>query len=340
MRIRVLITGGAGYIGSHTAKLLAQCGFEPVVLDNLSVGQERAVKWGPFVKGDVGNIAMLHEVIRRYQVQAVIHFAASAYVGESVTNPRKYFHNNVSNTLKLLDAQIDSGVKFIVFSSTCATYGNPETIPISEDHPQKPVNPYGESKLFVERALHWYSQAYGLKWVSLRYFNAAGADLEGEIGEHHDPETHLIPLAIQSALDPRQTVCVYGTDYATPDGTAVRDYLHVMDLAEAHVLALRYLFDGRENTAINLGTGKGHSVRQVIAEVECVGGTRIATCDAPRRAGDPPVLVAAATKATRLLGWHPRYSQLTTIIQTAWKWHCAQGVSKPRIATALGVSAQ
>ena len=321
--MRVLVTGGAGYIGSHTAKALARVGFEPVVFDNLSTGHRWAVKWGPLVEADLANKTAIEEALRTYRVEAVIHFAANAYVGESMQNPRKYFRNNVVNTLNLLEAMQDVGVQHIVFSSTCATYGIPERLPIPEDHPQRPVNPYGESKLFVERVLHWYGEIYGFRWVALRYFNAAGADPEGDLGELHDPETHLIPLVIQAALGQRPYVEIYGTDYPTPDGTAVRDYIHVTDLAEAHVLALRYLLEGGESTALNLGTGQGHSVREVIAAVERVGGREVSVREGPRRPGDPPVLVADATKANAVLGWRPKYGGLDGIVATAWRWHAS-----------------
>ncbi|GAB6876185.1 UDP-glucose 4-epimerase GalE [Thermaerobacter litoralis] len=330
--MRVLVTGGAGYIGSHTAKALARSGFEPVVFDNLSTGHRWAVKWGPLIEADLADKAAIRATLQAYQVEAVIHFAASAYVGESVQNPRKYFRNNVVNTLNLLDAMQDAGVKHIVFSSTCATYGVPESVPIPEDHPQRPVNPYGESKLFIERALRWYQEAYGFRWAALRYFNAAGADPDGELGEAHDPETHLIPLVIEVALGQRPYVEIYGTDYPTRDGTAVRDYVHVADLAEAHVLALHYLLDGAESTALNLGTGKPYSVREVIAAVEHVSRKEVAVREAPRRPGDPPVLVANVEKAKALLGWEPRYTEIECIIETAYRWHAkrlTQGQAGP-----------
>jgi UDP-glucose-4-epimerase GalE len=319
--MNVLVVGGAGYIGSHTAKVVAQAGHRPIVLDNLSYGHEWAVKWGPFERGDLADVAWLRDVFGRHSIDAVIHFAANAYVGESMTDPRKYFRNNTFNTLNLLDTMVDRGVTRIVFSSTCATYGLPQRVPIDETHPQAPVNPYGESKLFVERILHWYAQAYGLQSVALRYFNASGADPDGEIGEDHDPETHLIPLVIDAALGRRPPVGVFGTDYATPDGTAVRDYIHVMDLADAHVRALDYLVAGGASTAINLGTGRGHSVRTVIETVEQVGGKRVPRLDSPRRAGDPPELVADARRAGEVLGWSARYTDLRTIVEHAWHWH-------------------
>jgi UDP-glucose-4-epimerase GalE len=319
--MRVLVTGGAGYIGSQTAKLLTRAGHEAVVLDNLVTGHREAVKWGPFIEGDLGNKQLLAKVFKEYQIEAVLHFAASLLVGESVTNPQKYFWNNVVNTLLLLDVMKVCGVKNIVFSSSAAVYGNPEKVPIPEDHCMCPVNPYGDSKLCMERAIRWYCVAYGLRGVALRYFNAAGADLEGELGEEHDPETHLIPLVIKAALGQRTEVEVYGTDYPTPDGTAIRDYIHIVDLADAHVRALRYLLAEGESTELNLGTGEGHSVSEVVAGVGKLCGGRVPAKDAPRRAGDPAVLVADPAKARQVLGWHPQHSDLDTIIQSAWKWH-------------------
>jgi UDP-arabinose 4-epimerase len=316
----VLITGGAGYIGSHTAKALARSRFQPVVLDDLSKGHSWAVKWGPLVKADIGDYDAVREVLRRYRVEAVIHFAADAYVGESMREPRRYFLNNVRNTLTLLEAVMDAGIRHFVFSSSCATYGIPAAVPISEKQPQFPVNPYGESKRFIERTLWWYGEAYGLKSASLRYFNAAGADPEGELGEDHDPETHLIPLVTQAALGMRPHVEIFGTDYPTPDGTAVRDYIHVADLAEAHVLALRHLMDGGENIAVNLGTGRGYSIREVIAAVSRRSGRSVPAREAARRPGDPPVLVADATQAEQVLDWQPRHSDLDTIVDTALSW--------------------
>ena len=319
--MRVLVTGGAGYIGSQTAKALALAGHETVVLDDLSTGHRAAVKWGPFVEGNLGDKELLEKIFKDYQIEAVLHFAASLLVGESMVNPHKYFWNNVVNTLVLLDAMKARGVKHIVFSSSAATYGNPEKVPIPEDHPTRPVSPYGESKLCMERAIQWYCVAYGLRGVALRYFNAAGADLEGELGEGHDPETHLIPLVIQAALGQRPAVEIYGTDYPTPDGTAIRDFIHVADLADAHVKALDYLVAGGESTQLNLGTGQGHSVREVVAGVGKLCNGRVPAHDAPRREGDPAVLVADPGKAQKLLGWRPRCSDLDTIIQSAWKWH-------------------
>jgi len=319
--MRVLVTGGAGYIGSHTCKALARAGFEPVAFDNLSTGHRWAVKWGPLVQADLADRDAVLDALRAHRVEAVIHFAASAYVGESMGNPRKYFRNNVVNTLNLLEAMQDAGVGTIVFSSSCAVYGIPERVPIPEDHPCRPISPYGESKLFVERALEWYGRAYGLRWISLRYFNAAGADPDGELGEVHDPETHLIPLAIEAALGRRPYLEIYGTDYPTPDGTAIRDYIHVTDLADAHVRALDYLRRGGASTAFNLGAGRGYSVREVVAAVERVSGRRVPALEAPRRPGDPPVLVAEVANAQELLGWTPTFRDLESIIESAWRWH-------------------
>jgi len=323
--MRVLVTGGAGYIGSQTAKALAQAGHETVVLDDLSTGHRAAVKWGPFIEGDLGNKELLEKIFKHHRIEAVLHFAASLLVGESMVNPQKYFWNNVVNTLVLLDTMKAREVKHIVFSSSAATYGNPEKVPIPEDHPQRPVNPYGESKLCMERAIRWYGVAYGLHGVALRYFNAAGADLEGELGEEHDPESHLLPLVVQAALGQRPAVEIYGTDYPTPDGTAIRDFIHVVDLADAHVRALDYLAAGGKSTELNLGTGQGHSVREVVASVGKLCDGRVPANDGPRRAGDPAVLVADPSKAQQALGWHAQHSDLDTIIQSAWKWHSSKG---------------
>jgi UDP-arabinose 4-epimerase len=317
--VSVLIVGGAGYIGSQTAKTVAAAGMEPVVFDNLVYGHEWAVKWGPLVRGDLADRAQLVDVMKRHRVDAVIHFAAYAYVGESVTNPRKYFSNNVVGTLNLLDAMLDTGVRDVVFSSTCATYGEPQKVPISEDHPQNPVNPYGETKLAVEKMLHWYGQAYGLRYAALRYFNAAGADPDGEVGEVHSPETHLIPLAIEAAVGAGE-LQIFGTDYPTPDGTAIRDYIHVADLADAHVRALAKLREGSAAIKLNLGTGVGHSVRAVLASVGKVTGRPVRHREVGRRAGDPPALVADARLAGEVLGWTPRYVDLDTVVEHAVRW--------------------
>jgi UDP-glucose-4-epimerase GalE len=316
----IMVTGGAGYIGSHACKALARAGYTPIAVDNLSRGHRDAVRWGPLVEADLADRSMLGEIMRRFGVAAVIHFAAFAYVGESMEKPELYFRNNAVNSLGLLDAMREAGVNRIVFSSTCATYGVPDAVPIRETMPQRPVNPYGESKLIVERMLHWYGNAYGVRHAALRYFNAAGADPEGEVGEHHEPETHLIPLVLDAALGRRKVIEVYGTDYPTPDRTAIRDYIHVTDLADAHVLALRHL-DGGASVQLNLATGRGHSVREVIAAAERVTGCRIGQREVGRRAGDPASLVADASLAREVLGWTPRFSDLDTIIATAWDWH-------------------
>ena len=318
---RVLVTGGAGYIGSHTCKALAVAGYVPVTLDNLVHGHRDAVRWGPLVRADLADRTGLEQVLREHRITAVVHFAAFAYVGESMADPGRYFHNNVTCSLNLLDAMHATGVRRLVFSSSCATYGIPDRVPINEDTPQRPVNPYGESKLMVERALHWHGVAHGLRSIALRYFNAAGADAAGELGERHDPETHLLPLAIDAALGHAGPLKVMGTDYDTPDGTAVRDYIHVTDLADAHVRALAHLERGGASAALNLGTGQGHSVREVMAAVERVTGLKVPHVDSPRRAGDPPALVAAPGQARALLGWQPGWSDLETIVRTATAWH-------------------
>ncbi|HZU89794.1 MAG TPA: UDP-glucose 4-epimerase GalE [Stellaceae bacterium] len=319
----VLVTGGAGYVGSHTAKALSRAGYRPVVFDNLSRGHRAAVRWGPLVEGDIADRARLVATIEQYRIGAVMHFAAFAYVGESVADPALYYRNNLMGSLALFDAMRETGRDQIVFSSTCATYGIPDAVPIPESARQSPVNPYGETKLAIERALHWY-RALGLRSVSLRYFNAAGADRDGEIGERHEPETHLIPLVLEAALGRRSHIDIYGTDYPTPDGTAIRDYIHVEDLAAAHVAALDHLAAGGDTLALNLGTGSGYSVREVIAAAERVSGRRVPYRLAPRRAGDPPVLVADARRAAQRLGWQARISDLDTIIGTALAWHRGQ----------------
>lgn len=316
----ILVTGGAGYIGSHACKALAKAGLVPIAYDNLSFGHDWAVKWGPIERGDILDRARLDEVFQTYSPAAVLHFAAFAYVGESVQEPAKYYRNNVVGSLTLLEAMRDHGVGQIVFSSTCATYGIPETVPIHDDHPQQPINPYGASKLMVERILLDFGSAYGLRSISLRYFNAAGADPEGEIGEDHNPETHLIPLVLEAASGKRPDVTIYGTDYDTPDGTCIRDYIHVSDLADAHVLALDALQSGCTSTSFNLGTGSGFSVREVIQTATEITGCNIPVVEGPRRPGDPPRLVAHSTRAKRVLGWRPKYDDLRPMIATSWNW--------------------
>jgi UDP-glucose-4-epimerase GalE len=316
--VKILVTGGAGYIGSHTATVIEKFGHIPIILDNLSGGHRWAVGSKTFIKADLSDRLSIQRAIKQHNIGAVIHFAAHAYVGESVTDPRKYFENNAVNSLNLLNVVLDCGVKYIVYSSTCATYGIPEKLPLSEEHPQRPVNPYGESKLFIERVLHWYERAYGLRWVALRYFNAAGAS--GQLGECHDPETHLIPLAINAALT-GVPLSIFGTDYPTEDGTAVRDYIHVDDLASAHLLALDYLLKQGTSRAFNLGTGQGHSVRKVLEMVEQVGKIAVPHRATERRSGDPPVLVADSRAAKELLSWTPQRSSLREIVESAWLWH-------------------
>src|SRR3954453_19541826 len=308
--MRILVTGGAGYIGSHTAKHLAAAGHEAVIFDDLSQGHEWAVKWGPLERGSLSDPVRLAEVFAARQIDVVVHFAANALVGESMSNPAKYFQNNTVGTLNLLNAMRHAGVDTIVFSSTCATYGDPVRVPIDESHPQAPVNPYGESKLMVEKILRWYGDCYGLRWIALRYFNAAGASPDAEIGEDHDPESHLIPLVIGAALGTRPPVKIFGTDYPTADGTAVRDYVHVMDLADAHLRAIERLGAGTPSQAINLGTGRGHSVLEVIETVKRVSGKDVPFVAAGRRAGDPPELFAAPSRALDMLGWTCAYADL------------------------------
>jgi UDP-arabinose 4-epimerase len=318
---RVLVTGGAGYIGSHACKALARVGYEPVAYDNLVYGHRWAVKWGPFAEGDILDGDRLDQAFEEYRPDAVMHFAAFCYVGESMLEPAKYFRNNVVGTLSLLEAMRRGGIDKLIFSSTCATYGVPDIVPITEAHPQQPVNPYGASKLMVERMLKDYGAAYGMRSIMLRYFNAAGADPDAEIGEDHDPETHLIPLVLQAAAGDLQKVSVYGEDYPTPDGTCIRDYIHVTDLADAHVLALDALVQGVPTSAYNLGNGQGFSVKQVIESASRITGRRIEVEVAPRRPGDPPALVGDAAHIRRELGWHPRFPDLDAIIETAWRWH-------------------
>ena len=317
----ILVCGGAGYIGSHVNKMLHRMGYETVVFDNLVYGHREAVKWGEFVKGDLKNPDEIEAVFEQYPIDAVMHFAAYAYVGESVVDPEKYYFNNVTCTLNLLHAMRVHGCDKIIFSSTCATYGEPDKVPITEDMPQRPINPYGATKLMVERIFKDYSAAYGLKAVALRYFNAAGADPEGEIGEDHNPETHLIPLVLDAAAGKRPDVKAFGTDYPTRDGSCIRDYIHVEDLASAHVLALKYLQNGGETDFFNLGNERGTSVLEVIEAVKKVTGREFTVTLAGRRPGDPAVLVGASEKAKRALGWRPEYAEIETIVEHAWRWH-------------------
>jgi UDP-glucose-4-epimerase GalE len=317
----ILVTGGAGYIGAHACKALAGAGYMPVAYDNLVYGHSQSVKWGPLEEGDIGDRRRLETVLQKYKPLAVMHFAAYAYVGESVENPAKYYRNNVAGTLTLLESMRNCGINRMIFSSTCATYGMPEQIPIGEDHPQCPINPYGRGKLMIEWILQDFTTAYDLKFVSLRYFNAAGADPDAEIGEDHDPETHLIPLVLDAALDRRDHLEIFGTDYDTSDGTCIRDYIHVSDLADAHLLALKYLRDGGESNVFNLGNGNGFSVREVIAVAGEIAGCDIPCVESERRPGDPPVLIGSSDKIKKALSWNPVFNELEAIIDTAWRWH-------------------
>lgn len=321
----VLVTGGAGFIGSHVCKALAAAGFRPVAVDNLSMGHHDAVRWGPLERADIADTVALGRIIATHRPVAAIHLAAHAYVGESVAEPQKYYLNNVAGTLSLLNALLSARIRHFVFSSTCATYGNPVSALIDESHPQNPINPYGQSKLMVETILRDYARRYDLAAVMLRYFNAAGADPDGELGENHDPETHAIPLVIKAALGQAGVFSVYGDDYPTPDGTAVRDYIHVSDLADAHVRALGYLLRGGATVALNLGTGRGHSLREIIAATEKVTGRPVPHRMAPRREGDPASLVASPALARDVLGWEARHSELDTMIQHAARWFAGQG---------------
>ena len=322
--MRLLVLGGAGYIGSHTALELIKKGHEVVVVDNLVTGYVKAVpEKATFYQGDIRDFDFLDDLFKKEKIDAVIHFAAYSLVGESVKNPLKYYDNNLYGTKVLLDAMIKNDIKKIVFSSTAATYGEPENIPILETDRTCPTNPYGETKLAMEKMFHWASKAHGLSYVSLRYFNACGADATGQIGEAHNPESHLIPLVLQVPNGKRESVSIYGTDYDTPDGTCIRDYIHVTDLAEAHILAVEYLAKGGESNIFNLGNGVGYSVREVIETARRVTGHPIPATEVPRRAGDPARLVASGEKAKNILGWEPKIKQLNEIVESAWKWHKA-----------------
>lgn len=318
--MNILVTGGAGYVGSHAVKHLVESGHEVWVYDSLAEGHRQAVSAQRLIVGDLLDRPKLESELCKHQIEAVMHFAAYAYVGESVTDPAKYYYNNVVGTLSLLDAMRSCGVNRIVFSSTCATYGIPKRLPLREDHPQHPINPYGFTKLVIERALADYSHAYGLGYAALRYFNASGAASDGSIGEDHDPETHLIPLVLQVALGQRSHVDIFGTDYPTPDGTCIRDYIHVEDLATAHLAALEKLEPGTD-IKLNLGTGSGASVREVIDTCQAVTGKEIATREVARRPGDPPELVADARAARELLNWYPQFKSIRPIVESAWRWH-------------------
>ena len=319
--MRLLVLGGAGYIGSHTAVELLESGHEVVIVDSLVTGYEAAVPEGAsFYQGDIRDYDFLNDLFKKEAIDAVIHFAAFSLVGESVTDPLKYYENNLYGTKVLLKAMIDNGVNKIVFSSTAATYGEPENIPILEDDRTCPTNPYGETKLAMEKMMKWSANAYGLKYVSLRYFNACGAHKSAKIGEAHNPESHLIPLVLQVPNGKRESVSIYGTDYDTPDGTCIRDYIHVTDLAKAHILAVEYLMKGGESNVFNLGNGVGYSVREVIETARRVTGHPIPAVEIPRRAGDPARLVASGEKAREILGWKPEITELEDIIRSAWAW--------------------
>ncbi len=320
--MRVLVTGGAGYIGSHTVKELMAGGHEVVVLDNLSRGHRKAVPGAvPLIEGDIADEALVKTVFQKYGVEAVLHFAALSLVGESMTHPAEYFRNNVAGSLSLVETMVRNRVEYLIFSSTAAVYGEPARCPLLETDPTIPTNYYGLSKLMIEQMLESFEAAYGLKYVSLRYFNAAGADSGGAIGEDHRPETHLIPLVLQAALGQRDRVQVFGTDYPTPDGTCIRDYIHVTDLAGAHVLALEFLKKEDQSGVFNLGNGQGFSVRQVLDTAGRITCRGIPAANAARRAGDPAVLVAGSEKIKKVLGWEPEFKGLDPIIETAWKWH-------------------
>lgn len=320
----ILVTGGAGYIGSHTVLALKLAGFDVIVLDNLVYGHRDLVEQVLQVKlvpGDINDQALLNDLFKTHEIAAVMHFSAYAYVGESVTDPAKYYRNNVTGTLTLLEAMLAASVKKFVFSSTCATYGVPQVVPIPEDHPQNPINPYGATKLMVERILSDFDGAYDFKSVRFRYFNAAGAHPEGLLGEDHNPETHLIPLVLLAALGKRESISVFGTDYPTPDGTCIRDYIHVTDLADAHVLGLEYLLKGGNSEVFNLGNGNGFSVKEVIDTAKTVTRKDIKVVECDRRPGDPPSLIGSGEKARKILGWNPQYSSLEDILSHAWQWH-------------------
>jgi UDP-glucose 4-epimerase len=319
--MNILVTGGAGYIGSHACKTLRAQGHNPVAYDNLVYGHRGCVKWGEFCEGNVGDAQLVGQCLDRYAIDAVMHFAAYAYVGESVLDPMKYYENNLGNTLTLLHCMLDRGIRYFIFSSTCATYGNPVSLPLEETHPQNPINPYGRSKLMIENVLQDYDRAYGLRYMSLRYFNAAGADPDCETGEDHDPETHLIPIVLDVVAGRRETVNVFGSDYDTPDGSCLRDYVHVTDLARAHALALDRIVAGSGSDACNLGVGRSYSVLEVIRAASMVTGMEIRHSLVGRRQGDPAILCASGAKAKRILGWVPEYTEIEDIINTAWQWH-------------------
>jgi len=319
----ILVTGGAGYIGSHTVKALKAAGLQPLIFDNFSTGHRTFIKGTPFFEGDIRKPGDLARVFSEYSIEGVLHFAGKALVAESTQKPEIYYEANLLGGMNLLNAMKICGVKYLIFSSTCATYGVPQRLPIPEDHPQNPINPYGDTKLAFERALYWFHEAHGLQYLSLRYFNAAGADAEGDFGEDHDPETHLIPLVLDAAAGHRPDAQIFGTDYPTPDGTCLRDYIHVSDLARAHVVGLQSLVKGGiQSQAINLGTGHGYSVREVIDAAKRITGREFKVRLSARRGGDPPELVGAVDRAKKVLGWTAGESDLDRIVETAWKWAC------------------
>ena len=323
--MKILVTGGAGYIGSHVAKKLAESGHDVLIIDNLVKGHKEAILQGKFLEGDLADRELLNRIMKEEEIEGVIHLAAHSLVGESMEKPGKYYENNVSNGLNLLEAMVENSVRYIVFSSTAAVYGEPLETPITETHPTDPGNTYGESKLFFEKILKRYSQIYNLKYISLRYFNAAGADSSGKIGEAHDPETHLIPIVLEKALGKREKLYIYGNDYPTADGTCIRDYIHVEDLAEAHILAVKALNEGLDSRIYNLGNGEGYSVKEVIDTAGELVGNEIKAEIGERRAGDPAVLVASSEKIKKELGWQPVYPELKQIIKSAWRWHKGGG---------------
>jgi len=322
--LNILVVGGAGYIGSHMVKDLLKAGYGVITLDNFSIGHQELLPGGKLIEGNLGDGNLLDNIFSNHSISAVMHFAAFSLVGESVNNPLKYYRNNIAQTIELLAAMVRNNVKYFIFSSSAAVYGEPVEIPIKENHPCTPTNPYGATKVAVEQLLNSCDRAYGLKSVSLRYFNAAGADEAGKIGERHDPETHLIPLILKTAIGEREDIKIFGTDYPTHDGTCIRDYVHVSDLTQAHLLALEALLLGKKSSVYNLGNSKGYSVREVIELAEKVTGKTIRTVEAGRRPGDPAELVAASDKIRLELGWKPKYEDLKTIIKTAWTWHKAE----------------
>lgn len=318
----ILVSGGAGYIGSHTVIILVEQGYKPVVLDSLVTGHRQSVSLGvPFYQGDIADSHLVRKIVECEHVNAVIHFAARSLVGESAEKPDLYFEENTAKTNRFVSSLIESGVKRLIFSSTAATYGIPDEVPIPESAPTNPINPYGFSKLMIEQSLAWLEKAYGLKWIALRYFNAAGAALDGSLGEDHIPETHLIPLILKTALGQREAINVFGTDYSTPDGTCLRDYIHVLDLAKAHILALEALEAGIGSGVFNVGTGSGYSVKEIIETAREITGQTIPVLESPRRPGDPDKLVAKVEKIQTLLGWTPKHSSLEQIMESAWAWH-------------------